>query len=213
MSTNHRMVAFLRWVVLPVNTVALTVLLIWALQSGRFPGLGRESAASSQGVQANFFSLSGQPLGAARGSGPGLERPAPEFALQDLDGRAVRLSDFRGKVVLVNFWATWCPPCRKEFPELVRAYDESGGTLVVLGVDLQENPDAVRKFAAEYGAKFPIVIDVKASVAEAYRVFGIPSSYFIDQQGVLRDEYFGAMTRKIIADKVAKTRLAGRTGG
>lgn len=86
-------------------------------------------------------------------------------------------------------------------------------TWSVVGVDLQENVDEVRRFATEYGAKFPIVIDVKADVAEAYRVFGLPSTYFIDAEGVLRAQQFGALTRKIIDDKIATARGASASGG
>lgn len=211
MNSDRRMLKFLRRVVLPVNSIVLIVLLIWALQSGSFPGLGRNSP-NTVTLSGDFFTLAGQPLGASRGSGPGLGQPAPEFTLQDVDGRVVRLSDFRGKVVLVNFWATWCPPCRKEFPELVKAYAGGSGDVVVVGVDLQENASEVGQFASDYGATFPIVIDARADVAEAYRVLGLPSSYFIDAQGILRDQFFGPLTQKTIADKIEKAR-AGAEGG
>lgn len=204
-------ITFLRRVVLPINSIVLIVLLIWTLQSGRFPGLGG-SSPSVVTISNDFFALSGEPLGASRGSGPGLGQPAPEFTLRDVDGQVVRLSDFRGKVVLVNFWATWCPPCRKEFPELVKAYAGGSGDVVVVGVDLQENAGEVGQFARDYGAIFPIVIDARADVAEAYRVLGLPSSYFIDAQGILRDQFFGPLTQKTIADKIAKAR-AGVGGG
>ena len=204
----------LRNVILPLNSVGLIVLLIWALQSGRFPGFDNGPAvADVSTAQSSFFSLSGQPLGAEKGDGPGIGAPAPTFALQDVDGNVVQLSDFRGRVVLVNFWATWCSPCRKEFPELARAYDEHNEEVVVLGVDLQENADEVRNFASEYGAKFPIVIDVKADVAAAYRLLGLPSSYFIDQQGILRDQFFGPLSRKTLDEKIEKTRQAGLVRG
>ena len=138
---------------------------------------------------------------------------APNFRLDTLDGQSVSLSDLRGQVVLINFWATWCPPCRKEFPELAKAYDEHNGDFVILGVDLQESPGDVRRFADEYGAKFPIVIDADASVSKAYRLIGLPSSYFIDQNGVLRDQFFGPLSRATIDDKVEKARQAGIVGG
>lgn len=197
-----------RAIILPLNAVALIVLLIWLLDSGRFPGL--EGAGSGTvNLNGDFFSTTGEPLGAERGSGPGLGKPAPEFTLVDTSGKPVRLSDFRGKVVLLNFWATWCPPCRKEFPELVKTYDQGGGDVVVIGINMQENAAQVREFAEQYGAKFPILIDPKAEAAEAYRVLGLPSSYFIDQQGVLREQHFGLLKREIIDDKIEKTRAVG----
>lgn len=198
----------LRRVFLPLNTIALVVVLIWAIQSNRIPILSRPSSgAGASATQPGFYGFNGQPLGADRGNGPGLGKPAPEFSLLGLDGTVLRLSDLRGKIVLVNFWATWCVPCRKEFPELVKAYEENKGDVVVVGVDLQENVDQVRAFAEDFGARFPIVIDEKGEVADAYRVLGLPSSYFIDRDGVLRGQYFGAMTSSIIAERLQEARL------
>ncbi len=197
-----------RSLLLPLNAVALVVLLIWLLQSGRFPGLGG-GESNTVVLSGDFFSTSGEPLGAERGIGPGLGKPAPEFALLDTDGNVRHLSDFRGKVVLINFWATWCAPCRKEFPELVETYDTQKSEIVVVGINMQENSDRVREFAEEFGADFPILIDPKAEAAEAYRLLGLPSSYFIDQQGVLREQHFGLLTRKIIDEKLEKARAAG----
>jgi peroxiredoxin len=197
-----------RAIILPLNAVALIVLLIWLLDTGRFPGIGGGQGGTVN-LSGDFFSTSGEPLGAERGSGPGLGKPAPEFTLVDTSGQAVHLSDFRGKVVVLNFWATWCTPCRKEFPELVKTYDEGRGDVVVIGINMQENAEQVREFADEYGAHFPILIDPKAEAAEAYRLLGLPSSYFIDQQGVLREQHFGLLKREIIDDKIEKTRAAG----
>ena len=211
---TNRSGSFLRYVVLPLNSVAIIVLLIWGLQSGRIPFLSRTAAGPDAiGLQSDFFSVAGQPVGAEQGDGPGIGRLAPAFTLLDPEGNVHRLSDFRGKVVLVNFWATWCPPCRKEFPELAKAYDEHNGDFVIVGVDLQESPGDVRRFADEYGAKFPIVIDGDSSVSKAYRIIGLPSSYFIDQTGVLRDQFFGPLSRATIDEKVEKTRQAGLAGG
>jgi len=207
-------IAFLRRVVLPFNTVLLVVLLIWAIQSGRMPFVSNNPAGSSQAPlsASDFYALNGQPLGADKGSGPGIGKPAPEFTLLDTKGKVVRLSDLRGKTVLLNFWASWCIPCRKEFPELVKAYNGKDD-VVVLGVDLQENVGQVEAFAEEFGATFPIVIDTKAEAARAYRVLGLPSSFFIDATGILRAQYFGAMTPSIIAEKLAVARGAAPAGG
>lgn len=197
-----------RSMIVPLNAVALVVALIWLLQSGRFPGLG-DSGPNAVNLSDDFFSTTGEPLGAERGSGPGLGQPAPTFALLDVNGDVVRLEDFRGKVVLLNFWATWCTPCRKEFPELVETYAGGTGDVVVIGVNMQENSDQVRAFADEYGAGFPILIDPNAAAAEAYRLLGLPSSYFIDQQGILREQHFGLLTRTIINEKLQKARVSG----
>ena len=136
-------------------------------------------------------------------------REAPDFLLQTADGGELRLSDLRGSPVLVNFWASWCVPCRKEMPEIVRAYDaHKAGGLVVVAIDLQENDEQVREFAAEYGMEFPVVIDRTGQVAQAWRIGGpiegIPSSYFIDRDGVVRARYLGPMDAETIARELEK---------
>jgi peroxiredoxin len=163
----------------------------------------RTPPASSTGTAKDFYALG--PTGDFRGDGPGIGKPAPDFALATPGGEVVRLTDFRGKIVILNFWATWCIPCRKEFPELVKTYDPNGD-IVVVGVDLQENDGGVRDFAEQYGAKYPIVIDKDAKVADSYRLLGLPSTYFIDKEGVLRAQQFGQLTESIIQKRVAKTR-------
>ncbi len=131
-------------------------------------------------------------------------RAAPDFLLQTADGGELRLSDLRGKPVLVNFWASWCAPCRKEMPEIVRAYAEHREDgLEVVAIDLQENADLVRTFAAEYGMTFHVVIDRTGQVASAWRIGGpiegIPSSYFIDGDGIVRGRFFGPITAEELA--------------
>jgi peroxiredoxin len=110
---------------------------------------------------------------------------APDFAAQDLQGKPVRLSAYRGKVVLLNFWATWCPPCRKEMPSmerLHRAYRERG--LVVLALSQDDLPlDDVRRFAVLLGLTFPVWHDRDSAVGRQYQVPGVPTSYLIAHDG------------------------------
>ena len=136
-------------------------------------------------------------------------RVAPDFRLRTADGGELQFSDLRGKPVLVNFWASWCTPCRKEMPEIVRAHAaHSAEGLVVVAVDLQENDAQVRAFAADFGMTFPIVIDRNGQVAESWRiggpVEGIPSSYFIDAGGIVRARVFGPMDAERIAQELEK---------
>jgi peroxiredoxin len=133
---------------------------------------------------------------------------APDFVLETPDGDRLRFSDLRGKPVLVNFWASWCAPCREEMPEIVRAHDANADAgLVVLAIDLQENADEVRGFADDFGMTFPIVIDRNGQVADAWRiggpVEGIPASYFIDADGVVRARSFGPMSGETIEENLA----------
>lgn len=136
-------------------------------------------------------------------------RAAPDFLLPTPDGGELRFSDLRGTPVLVNFWASWCTPCRQEMPEIVRAYDKRReGDLAVVAVDLQENAGQVREFADEFGMEFSIVIDRTGQVAEAWRiggpVQGIPSSYFIDADGIVQSRIFGPMDAETIERELAK---------
>jgi thiol-disulfide isomerase/thioredoxin len=138
-------------------------------------------------------------------------RVAPDFVLETPDGGTLRFSDLQGRPVLVNFWASWCGPCRQEMPEIVDAAAQHGDELVVLAINLQENAGQVRAFADDFGMDFPIVIDRTGQVADAWRiggpVEGIPSSYFIGPDGVVRTRVFGPMT----ADQI-REHLAGLLG-
>jgi thiol-disulfide isomerase/thioredoxin len=133
---------------------------------------------------------------------------APDFLLQTPDGGEIRLSELRGTPVLVNFWASWCTPCREEMPRIVRAYTEQAiGPFTVVAVDLQENDGIVRGFADDFGMDFPIVIDRTGEVGSTWRiggpVEGIPSSYFIDADGVVRARVFGPMTEDTLLENLA----------
>ena len=119
--------------------------------------------------------------------------PAPDFTLPDIDGNAVRLSDFRGKVVIVNFWATWCPPCRFEMPSLQRAWEklkDDGG--VVIAVHVGGKEDEVWQFMSSYDLSFPIVLDTDSSVIKAWPVKGLPTTLVVDPEGLIRYRAIGA---------------------
>ncbi len=136
-------------------------------------------------------------------------RAAPDFQLRTPDGGSLRFSDLRGSPMLVNFWASWCGPCRQEMPDIVRAYSERRADgLVVIAIDLQENSAQVREFADEFGMTFPIVIDRTGQVADAWRiggpVEGIPASYFIDAGGVVRARVFGPLTEETLRENLRK---------
>lgn len=112
--------------------------------------------------------------------------PAPDFTLRDIDGKPHRLSDYRGKVVLVNFWATWCPPCRAEMPSIEKLYASmKGKPFVVLALDQGESINNVFAFMGQLSPSptFPVLLDRKSQVAQAFGVMGIPSTFLIDRQG------------------------------
>lgn len=118
--------------------------------------------------------------------------PAPDFTLVTATGEAVRLSDFRGRPVVLNFWATWCPPCRAEMPDLQALYDTGRDRgLVVLGVNLQESAVAVSAFATRYNLAFPLALDTDGAVARLYGILPLPTTYFIDATGRVRSRVQG----------------------
>src|SRR5579883_1211316 len=142
------------------------------------------------------------------GSAPKLGSVAPEITIAGLNGQPLSLSAFRGKVVLVNFWATWCEPCKQEFPVLVQAYKQyADDGLVILGVDVEESPAAVAQFAQAFGASFPVGIDGDSSVVLRYRLVGLPTSFFVDRTGVLRAEQFGPLSGTSLRKQLAAAGL------
>ncbi|HIE53784.1 MAG TPA: TlpA family protein disulfide reductase, partial [Chromatiaceae bacterium] len=109
---------------------------------------------------------------------------APQFELTDIDGRIYRLSDYRGKVLIVNFWATWCPPCREEMPSMERAWQEiKDQQMVMIAINVGEDEDAVFQFTASYPVTFPLLLDQDSEVAGAWGVRGLPTTYVVDPQG------------------------------
>ncbi len=130
---------------------------------------------------------------------------APDFTLTDLDGNQLSLSDFRGKVVFINFWATWCPPCRAEMPEIEAVHQQyKTKDVVVIGVDILEADDKVRQFVKQGGYSWTFVIDSAGLVSADYNINAIPTSYFIDKEGIIRAVNIGAMTKRAMEAKLAE---------
>lgn len=130
---------------------------------------------------------------------------APNFSLQQLDGSQVKLSDLRGKAVVLNFWGSWCVPCKTEMPELEKQSKRGKDKgIVFTGVNIGESPITVKQFIDQVGVTFPIWLDQEREITRLYKIGPIPTTYFIDKNGVVRDVVIGQMTEAIIEEKVAK---------
>jgi peroxiredoxin len=132
---------------------------------------------------------------------------APDFSLQAADGSTVSLGDLRGKVVLLNFWATWCPPCKAEMPDLEALYRDHGieHDFVVVGVNLQEDRDTVRKYAGEARISFPLLLDSTGEVSgDRYAVRTLPMSMIIGRDGRIRDAWSGRLSRETMVDRLER---------
>ena len=132
---------------------------------------------------------------------------APPFELVDPSGEMISLEDFKGKAVIVNFWATWCPPCKAEMPDLQAFYDENKEKgIVVIGVDQAENAKTVNKFLQEFETviTYPIVLDTRKKVSRDYRIFGLPSTFFIDREGVVQAVWPGFLNTEVLEEKAVK---------
>jgi len=136
-------------------------------------------------------------------SSPIIGRLAPPIELATLDGSQTSLASYHGRPVVVNFWATWCEPCKQEMPAL-QAETDSHPDLVVLGVDNIEPAVRVKPYVEQLGISFPVVLDQDGSVAEEYEVIGMPTSFFVDRSGVLRSVYRGALTPDALRDSLAE---------
>lgn len=136
---------------------------------------------------------------------PVVGSPAPEITLQNLQGETVSLSSMRGRPVLVNFWATWCGPCRVEMPEFQEAYLTHGDDLVILAVNAtnQDNGD-IAGFVNDLGLTFPILLDEEGEALSAYDVFAMPTSVFINRDGIIVDIFTGPINRAYIESKLSE---------
>lgn len=124
---------------------------------------------------------------------------APHFSLAGLDGKKHALSDYEGKVVMINFWGTWCEPCTREMPAIQRQYDKwKDKGFVVLGLNLDESKVTVQSFVRQYNLTFPILFDKELRMRDKYRVANYPTTYFVDANGTIRKINVGEMTEAFI---------------
>ena len=142
------------------------------------------------------------------GGPTGTGQAAPEIVLENLDGKTVRLSDYRGKVVILNFWASWCPPCKAEMPELDQAAREynQGSDAVLLTVNLtdgaRETPAKARQYIQDNRFSMPVLLDTAGQAADDYNINSIPTTVIIDKQGNIWTRFSGSTTKATLQDYV-----------
>lgn len=143
---------------------------------------------------------------ACSGSGPSVAaigKAAPYFKLQNIEGQSVSLGDFQGNTVLINFWTTWCPPCRSEMPFLQEISEEwSDKGLTVLAIDIGETPDRVKGFMQSYNLALPVLLDTRRDVANKYGVSAYPTTFIVDKDGIIQRKIIGAFLNKEALEEV-----------
>jgi len=185
--------------VLAAAAVAALGTAVWVAWHGPIPAA--EAPAPTSAARGGFVASAPSPAPPAGGDGPTLDdamraldlvRPArlqlaEDFTLPLASGQTFRLSDHRGQVVFLNFWATWCPPCREEMPAMERLYRrQKGAGFVLVAVSVDADPSVVAPFLQAHGLTFPVALDPKMDLANGYGVRALPSSFLIDRQGNLR---------------------------
>jgi peroxiredoxin len=183
-----------------IAALLLLGFLSYALWQGLSPNKASDNSNLSEYKDLNI--KTGDSARQASGQAYGLEPKdaAPPFTLSDTNGKSVQLSDFKGKKVILNFWATWCPPCQKEMPDMQAFYEKYGNDVQLLAVNLtssEGSKKAVSKFLKEKQFTFRVLLDDQDTVgSKKYRVSTIPTSYFIDEQGKIVQRVNGPMTLK-----------------
>lgn len=131
-------------------------------------------------------------------------KEAPNFTLQTLDGKEVSLADYRGKKVMINFWATWCPPCREETPHLVNYYNEHAkeGNFEILSINAmstESKSEKVGQFIDEYKMTFPVLIDPRGELVKKYEVMNFPTSFFVNTKGIIQEKSYVLNEKQLAA--------------
>ncbi|MGG0662714.1 TlpA disulfide reductase family protein [Viridibacillus arvi] len=140
-------------------------------------------------------------------SGLAIGELAPDFELETLDGKKVKLSDFRGKKVILNFWATWCPPCKAEIPHMQKYYEkfakEDNFEIVAMNLtSQQEKVKYVKKFVKTYEMTFPVLLDTEGEQMRTYEIYTIPTTYFLDTKGIIQKKVIGPVDQDSMRESV-----------
>lgn len=141
---------------------------------------------------------------APQSAAPVIGAAAIPFELKTLEGKSAGLETFRGKPLVINFFASWCDPCREEMPLINELAAKAGGSYQVLGIAVEDTRAAVIEYAKEAKLVFPIALDLNSTVKRGYRIFGPPATFFVDGQGIIRDVVLGPITSDRVKEAVRK---------
>lgn len=174
----------LKWSILLISLAVVFAGVAWVVTNRQTPQVRQQqpskqntSTAPTTGNSVPLFSLPGYP-----------------------DNKPISLANYQGKPIFINFWASWCPPCQAETPDLVKAYAKYGDKVQFIGVNLtaQDSLADVTAFIKKYDIKYPVAMDIKGSVAQQYQVLAIPTSIFVNRQGIIIERYVGAIPPQIL---------------
>jgi len=177
--------------------VIIVAMFGWAVYD--FISRSNQTAGDGEDINSNYEVDESIPVGLEEGM------RAPNFTLTTADGEEVKLSDFLGEKVLLNFWATWCPPCRAEMPDMQRFYEEKD--VVILGVNLTETrteSEDVYPFIEDFGITFPILLDEKSEVSFLYQIQPIPTNFLINRDGTIHNVAYGALNYGLMISEFEK---------
>ena len=191
------------YAVLGVVAVAVVGLVVWLFAFG---GDDDEGPAAFDPSAPEEFGTVGLETGLIDDHRPEVGQPAPDFALRNARDpeRVVRLSDFRGTPVVLNWYASWCGPCRREIPDFQKAYDALDGEVVFIGVNLAEDADQAVGLLEVFVAKYPALLDEDGEIAAHYRLPGMPTTFFIDAEGIVQSSGAGLIVEEVLVEELAR---------
>jgi peroxiredoxin len=192
---------------LAVVLLAVLAAVFLAIRAGRDDGGDDAQIIAPPTGQASAAPDDGD-TGPIDGSGPVVGQPAPTFALRNADGEIVKLTDLRGKVVWINFWATWCRPCKQELPDIQKLYGEKRGQgLEVLTINYQDPREDAIAYFRDNNLEIPMLLDPNGSVYDQYRLQGLPDSFFVDRDGNVAALHYGYMTEEKMRQRLEQAGL------